>query len=155
MDLLTLPPSVFANIAPEINTGCWLWCDSGHLGGYGRMMVGGKRQLAHRLVYTLIRGPIPEGLELDHLCRQTACVNPDHLEPVTHQENMRRSPVKFVPTYCEKKAVCKRGHALEGLNVREARHRVTGQMIRTCRACARWYMQQRRLKQRGFLTAAT
>ena len=65
---------------------CWLW--TGHLdrNGYGKV---GNR-LAHRMAYTMVKGVIPEGLSLDHLCRVHNCVNPDHLEPVTHAENVRR-----------------------------------------------------------------
>ena len=78
---------------------CWLW--TGYITplGYGTLTVRrlGRGFKAHRLVYELLVGPIPVGLELDHLCRNTRCVNPDHLEPVTHAENMRRSPVLNIP----------------------------------------------------------
>jgi hypothetical protein len=69
---------------------CWRWtaCTSN---GYGRFSVKRQPVLAHRFAYELLVGPIPEGLELDHLCRNRWCVNPDHLEPVTHDENVRRA----------------------------------------------------------------
>ncbi len=70
---------------------CWRW--TAHLDrktGYGRLLVDGGMVGAHRIAYQLLVGPIPEGLDLDHLCRNKACVNPDHLEPVTQQENIRR-----------------------------------------------------------------
>ncbi len=73
------------------DTGCWLW--AGHINhlGYGTMHVeGGANRFAHCLIYEAHRGPVPDGAELDHLCRTTRCVNPDHLEPVTHAENIRR-----------------------------------------------------------------
>lgn len=72
----------------EINpdTGCWEWVRALDVNGYGR----NGATLAHRMVYTRERGPIPEGLHLDHLCRNTLCVNPDHLEPVTNAVNSRR-----------------------------------------------------------------
>lgn len=71
--------------------GCWLWTANVGIGGrYGSFSVKGKDKPAHRVAYELVRGPIPDGLELDHLCSNTICVNPDHLEPVTHVENMRR-----------------------------------------------------------------
>jgi hypothetical protein len=92
--------------------GCWLWRASMNNNGYGQIAIGTKdggdrrRVLAHRLSYELARGPIPEGMSLDHLCRKPACVNPDHLEPVSHAENMRRS------RGYRRKTECKSGHAL-------------------------------------------
>lgn len=75
---------------------CWLWTGGGvtrHGYFYGRLTVGRRQVLAHRYAYELLVSPIPEGLELDHICRVTRCVNPTHVEPVTHAENMRRSPL--------------------------------------------------------------
>ena len=69
--------------------GCWVW-QTGLSNGYGSYSPGGKSKQAHIYVYELLVGPVPEGLELDHLCRVTACVNPDHLEPVTHLVNVHR-----------------------------------------------------------------
>lgn len=71
-------------------TPCWIWQLSTVGAGYGRFQVDGKKHLAHRWHYEQVHGQIPDGLELDHLCRQYRCVNPDHLEPVTHIENVRR-----------------------------------------------------------------
>lgn len=69
-------------------SGCWLWI--GHIeNGYGRI---GKR-LAYRVTYERVHGPVPKGLELDHICRVRSCVNPDHLEPVTKVENILRGAV--------------------------------------------------------------
>jgi hypothetical protein len=71
--------------------GCWLWTGV-HIGaGYGQASLNGVRQVAHRVAYELTVGPVPEGLQLDHLCRNRGCVNPDHLEPVTASENKRRA----------------------------------------------------------------
>lgn len=70
--------------------GCWVWNGAKSPLGYGRVSRDGRWQEAHRVVYEDLRGPIPKGLSLDHLCRNPSCVNPDHLEPVTHRENLRR-----------------------------------------------------------------
>ena len=72
--------------------GCWLWMGCLR-NGYGVLMVSKKAEYAHRLSYERFRGSIPAGLDIDHLCRNRACVNPDHLEPVTRGENVRRSPI--------------------------------------------------------------
>lgn len=68
------------------------WTHTGYVmpNGYGQVRVAGKTMLVHRAAYEILVGPIPAGLDLDHLCRNRACYNPDHLEPVTRKENLRR-----------------------------------------------------------------
>lgn len=73
------------------DTPCWVWARNRHHKGYGLTGRGGKTQTAHAWMWEQTHGPVPEGMELDHLCRVRACCNPSHLEPVTHTENMRRA----------------------------------------------------------------
>lgn len=87
--------------------GCWLWTGPLDAQSYGRHGA----PLAHRVVYELLVGPIPKGLTLDHLCRVRSCVNPDHLEPVTHAENVRRGKAGEVNGDRQRNLThCKRGH---------------------------------------------
>jgi len=97
-------------------TGCWLWTWRKTNKGYGIFYCKGERS-AHRISYLHYKGLIPEGLELDHLCRKPACVNPDHLEAVTHRENILRSPI--VPMAINATVThCPKGHPYEGYNLK-------------------------------------
>jgi hypothetical protein len=75
----------------EKGSGCWLWRGRLSGGGYGQFKVAGREAMAHRYAYELLVGAIPDGREIDHLCRVRACVNPAHLEAVTHSTNVSRS----------------------------------------------------------------
>jgi len=74
-------------------SGCWVWVAALNHKGYGLMSWQGRTRPAHRVSYELLRGPLVEGLEIDHLCRNRACVNPDHLEQVTSQVNTLRRDI--------------------------------------------------------------
>lgn len=78
-----------------VDDGCWEWTASKNSAGYGQMHAGPGRGpvRAHRVLYELLVGPIPEGLTIDHLCRNRGCVNPAHMEPVTRGENVKRGTV--------------------------------------------------------------
>jgi hypothetical protein len=101
---------------PEPNTGCWLWFGVLTAAGYGQLRVDGKPYYAHRFSHETFVGPIPTQYQVDHLCRQRCCVNPDHLEAVPQRTNLLRgiSPSAVNAT----KTTCLRGHPLEGENLR-------------------------------------
>lgn len=102
-----------ARTHPEPNSGCWLWSGALDPCGYGRIARNGKEQKAHRVSYYLAKGPIPDGLELDHLCRVRACVNPDHLEAVTHKVNAQRG---LAGAYLAERTHCPQGHPYDEEN---------------------------------------
>lgn len=88
-----MAPHLLGGFLIDGSTGCWLWQKSKSKDGYGWASFKNKTYQAHRLFYILIKGPIPDGLVLDHVCRCRHCVNPEHLEPVTPQENLKRSVI--------------------------------------------------------------
>lgn len=108
---------------------CWVWTGGKGRGRYGvwapPKTTGRKMGMAHRFAYESLVGPIPDGLEIDHLCQNPPCVNPSHLEPVTHEENMLR--VRGRKTHCLS------GHDLSVDNNRYVRP--NGRI--SCRACNR------------------
>lgn len=95
-------------------TGCWIWQRSVSTAGYGHIWDGGKLLAAHRVAYELVKGLIPEGLTLDHLCRNRRCINPDHLEAVTHRVNVLRGE-SFAAENANK-ARCPQGHPYNEAN---------------------------------------
>lgn len=116
--------------------GCWKWTfplARGRYATYGRCTLNGEQMGAHRAAWLLFRGPIPDGLHIDHLCRNTRCVNPDHLEPVTPQENWRRGLNGALRTHC------RYGHPLDGENTGP-----NGAGKRRCRTCANEQARARR-----------
>lgn len=123
----------------EMDTdGCWIWIGSTvSSGGYGLFSYLGRYVLSHRWAYEQLRGKIPDGLQLDHLCRRPACVNPWHLEPVTQYENWRRGEGASVLSAHQKhlasKTHCPHGHPYSGDNL----YIQPSNGARICRACAR------------------
>ena len=110
--------------------GCWEW--QGAKGqGYGNFYLHGKFPRAHRYAYELLVGPIPDGLTLDHLCRNRACVNPDHLEPVTQKVNTLRG--EGLAAQNARKTHCPEGHPLNGDNL----YQQPGNGYRRCRECGK------------------
>lgn len=125
---MTIADTFDDHATPEPNTGCLLWTAALDTYGYGQFKFQGRNRLAHRHAFERARGPVPEGMELDHLCRVRCCVNPRHLEAVPHRTNVARghSPGALAVAMGR----CCRGHRLSGLNVGR-----TPRGGRYCRIC--------------------
>jgi hypothetical protein len=114
------------------DTLCWHWTGSITASGYGQVWFGAHgRAFAHRASYETFIGPIPTGLQIDHLCRVRHCVNPDHLEPVTQRVNILRG-VSFAADQA-RRTHCPAGHAYDGDNLVTSTDR--GKHCRYCRTC--------------------
>ncbi|MFI5629195.1 HNH endonuclease signature motif containing protein [Streptomyces sp. NPDC051664] len=124
--------------ATATEAGCWEWRGERNKQGYGYYRVSGKRHYAHRASYEAVVGPIPDGLEIDHLCVNPPCINPAHLEPVTHAENQRRA--------AERQTACRRaGH--DWTDLKNVRVRSNGS--RYCAECHREAQRRRRAQETG------
>lgn len=108
---------------------CWIWTGGSSRNGYGQTKFGGRNWMAHRIFYTYFVADVPDGLDLDHLCRTRSCVNPWHLEPVTRSENLLRSD--SVGIYGRHRRACPQGHPYDETNTAHRNGR------RHCKACDR------------------
>lgn len=125
--------------------GCWVWTAGRTSNGYGKFWVDGHTLVAHRLAYQELVGPIPDRMQLDHLCRNRACVNPAHLEPVTARVNNLRGVGHAALNALKDR--CNNGHPFTPENTYRRRD---GRGQRQCRTCAR--EAQRRYAARRRLT---
>lgn len=125
---------VTENIAVDPVTGCWLWTKATTPNGYARIGSGGHGSpinvLVHHWIFELVFGPLPKGLEPDHLCRVRHCVNPYHMEPVTRLENFLRGV--HPNAVAHRNGTCRRGHPGREF----VRRRSTGKVV-YCKACRR------------------
>lgn len=152
--MIVLGNNVISNLIPDmtpkqlqrfwnkvIKTGnCWIWTAHLNRGGYGQLKINYKTYSAHRISYTLFKDDIPKGLKLDHLCRNTACVNPEHLESVTQKENIRRGSHINKGIKNRQKTHCPKGHEYSGDNL------YFDKKSRGCRTCQRNRNRNRRDK---------
>lgn len=128
--LFDLPERIQSRIMPCATTGCWLW--AGCLNkqtGYGAVSWKLKARPVHRLVWEILAGPVPHGLQIDHLCRERSCCNPLHLEPVTQKTNILRGESPMAK--CARRTTCGRGHEYTASNA--AFHK--NQRGRKCKIC--------------------
>lgn len=107
---------------------CWLWTRAVATNGYARFSVGQTRTAAHRVAYEHYVGRVPDGMQLDHLCRMRRCVNPLHLEPVSSRENLLRAE-RTLAAINRAKTECRNGHELVGDNIK---HKAGARACRTC-----------------------
>ena len=128
-----------SEVAGPLDTPCWVPNYGLTNMGYTRMRAGrsGRRVYSHRLAYEHFVGPIPEGLQLDHHCRNRACCNPAHLEPVTNQENFVRGSHPHAVIY--RTGLCPRGHSMDEAYVSPAG-------ARRCRTCRDELMREYRAR---------
>lgn len=143
----TLQDRIENNIQVSVDSGCWIWQGGKDRDGYGTMWIGPKptrkRRYVHRMSYEAFIDEIPDGLEIDHLCRVKICCNPDHLEVVTTQENTRRRDVAH-----QTDRYCRNGHrrTKENTYITPDGYRACG----VCRTAAqrRYWSKQKQLRDR-------
>lgn len=119
---------------------CWIWSWSLDRHGYGQVRLNGTTRRSHRVIYELLVDDVPSNLDIDHLCRNRACVNPEHLEPVTRSTNLLRGKL-----WQSKKTSCPRGHDYD-VETKDYR----GRTVRRCSVCLKHFsrLRQKRYSER-------
>lgn len=121
---------------------CWFWLGAKNQGGYGKFSENYIKYVAHRWLYQFVNGPVDKKLDLDHLCRNRNCVNPEHLEPVTRSENsIRGIGPKLAAERQLVKTHCPKGHEYTEINTYFRKNKVN----RICRICRKLKQQKRRV----------
>ena len=138
----------FFNSVDETKS-CWVWKGQKNQQGYGRFYLEHHRVLAHRFCFELLRQDIPNGLILDHLCRNPSCVNPYHLEIVTYKENSLRGLTGKINHRNTRKKYCSRGHLLQEPNL-ELYELKRGR--RSCKICKNKILATKYRRKKGILT---
>jgi hypothetical protein len=135
---MNLPDRFTSKYQVDPETGCWEWQAALKTSGYAQFWNGTRMQPGHRFAYETVIGPVPEGLHLDHLCRNRICVNPLHVEPVTMEENIRRSPLNQAMWEAKRaRTHCPHGHPFSPENTSARNDGWKGNPSRRCRACAK------------------
>jgi hypothetical protein len=125
-----LPARFWASVDKDSGD-CWVWTGGFQSAGYGRFCLNGRDRLVHRFAYEALVAPIPAGLVIDHLCRNRACVNPAHLEPVTNRVNLLRGI--GAPALNAAKTHCDHGHEFSPENTYREPKRPGYRFCRRCR----------------------
>lgn len=146
MECHSLPAStesrLLSKVEKDLETGCWNFTGSRLPSGYGILWNGKRPTGAHRISFQLFRGEIPLSMEIDHICNNRACVNPDHLQAISHKENILKSSALMGVN--ARKTHCKRGHPLDGENLH-----VTPLGARQCKACLRMHARNAKARRRN------
>ena len=128
----------------ENEQGCWIWQKGKTHNGYPLVSVARVMRYAHRLQYERTKGPIPPGMDLDHLCRNRDCINPEHLEPVTRSENLRRGAgAQMLRARHAAVTHCPQGHPYNAENT-YLRPNGRGRLCRLCQRAAKKSYRERR-----------
>jgi hypothetical protein len=122
---------------PELGP-CWLWLGYKNARGYGRTTLSGRLTMVHRAVYEELVGPLPVGLDPDHLCMNPPCCNPSHIEPVTRSVNAKRGRQgEYLRKKQTSKTHCPKGHPYDEANTINLTNGRYGTPYRVCRECRR------------------